>query len=123
MEEYDDDMIPGEEGETSGNKNIREIFRGLFGEEEGIEQKTDLTIDEITTLSLINIYNKAIKRRLGLSKGFNTIYDDFLEAYLKYRVSLNRRGRREIVEILKKASPNIGGEQEEKKGFLRRLLG
>lgn len=102
-------------------KNIAEIFEGLFGDK-NVEKKSDLTDEEVKTLSLIEMFNDALKDELGLDKDDKTFYDVFVDRFLRLKVSQNRRGRKEVVEVLKEATPMIDREDEKRKGLLRRLF-
>lgn len=109
-------QIPSEEY----RKNIRELFEGLFSDS-NIEKKSDLEKDEAVSLVLMDVFSSELKNELDLPDGFKTIYDTFSDSFLKKMVSLNRRGRREAVEILKQATP-IYDDEMRKKGILGRLI-
>jgi hypothetical protein len=109
-------QIPSEEY----RKNIRELFEGLFSDT-NIEKKSDLEKDEAVSIVLMDVFSFELKNELNLPEGFKTIYDSFSDSFMKKMVSLNRRGRREAVEILKQATP-IYDEEKRKKGSLRRLI-
>lgn len=109
-------QIPSEEY----RKNIRELFEGLFSDT-NIEKKSDLEKDEAVSLVIMDVFSSELKNELDLPEGFKTIYDSFSDSFLKKMVSLNRRGRKEAVEILKQATP-IYEDEKRKKGILGRLI-
>lgn len=109
-------QIPSEEY----RKNIRELFDGLFSDT-NIEKKSDLEKDEAISLVMMDIFSSELKHELDLPDDFRTIYDTFSDSFMKKMVSLNRRGRKEAVEILKQATP-VFEDEKRKKGILGRLI-
>jgi hypothetical protein len=62
----------------------------------GIDSKTDLNINEIKTLSLLELYIAIIKQEFKTDTGLETL----IEKYKRYKISLDRKGRREFFKIL-----------------------
>ena len=79
---------------TEGSKDLivsKEIFNA---ENENIDLKTDLTIEEIKLLNTL-IYNN----KLLISRGLKPVYEPFINAYMRLKISLKRQSRGEYVDI------------------------
>lgn len=88
------------------------IVQQLF-DEKGIEQKSE--IPKTVVLSVLKTLAVYIKE-IGLTQTANILIN-FIDNYLRYQVSKNRLGRKEIVEILhsigEKLIPNENKEMDE----------
>lgn len=122
-----EDMINEAEGDEQTEERRQEAVEILLNDD-FLEKKTELNPNEILKLSLIQTINREVKRELELDDSFKTIYDTFIEYFLKYKVSLNRKGLNEVVSTLKEAPSyvaNYGLNEEEqipKKSLFRRLF-
>ena len=77
-----------------GNKDLivsKEIFTA---NEDNIDVKTDLKHEEINYINTL-LYNND----LLVSRGLKPVYKDFLQNYMRLKISLDRKSRGEYVDI------------------------
>lgn len=74
--------------------NFIELFEAT---KENIDLRTDLTIQEIVISNIIKMNGDYLK---NLDPSFeHNIYSDFIDEYLRLKVSLDRKSRGEFVDI------------------------
>lgn len=71
--------------------HTRELFRA---ESSDVDLKTDLKWEEITIINCLIWNNDLLKR-----KGLKPIYTDFINQYLRLKISLDRKSRGEFVSV------------------------
>jgi hypothetical protein len=101
-------------GESEERYNVlREFYK-----KENISMKTDLTLEQINNIIVAEFVGAYIKKKWHIDLG---IKEQITNPFKEYLVSLNRKGREEMVEVLAKQK-----EEEEKKttmGKLKNVLG
>jgi hypothetical protein len=86
IEEYFAESTQSKEVLTS-----KELFRA---NREDVDIKTDLSWQEIVLINKL-IFNNALLKEAGL----NPVYSDFIEEYLRLKISLDRKSRGEFVDM------------------------
>ena len=80
--------------ETSQSKEVltsKELFRAS---KEDVDIKTDLSIQEIVLINKLKFNNMLLKQA-----GLTPVYDEFLQDYLRLKISLDRKSRGEFVDM------------------------
>ena len=86
IEEYFADASQSKEVLTS-----KELFKAL---PEDVDIKTDLTLQEIVLIGKLKFNNLLLKE-----SGLNPVYTEFLQHYLRLKISLDRKSRGEFVDM------------------------
>lgn len=84
-----------------------------FYEQKGINFKTELSDEEIRAITLTEFLDDLLKRDYGVDLRLK----DITRLAKEHKVSRKRMGREEAIRAI------IGGEEEEKKNLIKRLLG
>lgn len=71
----------------------RELFQA---EADNVDIKTDLSAQEITLINKMHWNNEYLKR-----KGLKGVYGSFLTKYMRLKISLDRKSRKEFVDVNK----------------------
>jgi hypothetical protein len=80
--------------EASQSKEVltsKELFRA---KPEDVDIKTDLSIQEIVLINKLKFNNELLKQA-----GLVPVYNNFLEHYLRLKISLDRKSRGEFVDM------------------------
>lgn len=80
--------------ESNQSKEVltsKELFKAL---PEDVDIKTDLSIQEIVLINKLK-FNNLLLKQAGLSE----VYKDFLNNYLRLKISLDRKSRAEFVDM------------------------
>lgn len=99
-----------ESDETERYKAIKDFYDK---EDENIDFKTDLSKDEIALITAIEYEHDLIKSEFGVDVGLK----DLTKAYKDHKVSENRKGRSEWVDVLR------GEVKEDNESKIKKLLG
>jgi len=86
IEEYFADATQSKEVLTS-----KELFKAL---PEDVDIKTDLTLQEIVLINKLMFNNELLK-----DAGLIPVYKEFLNHYLRLKISLERKSRAEFVDM------------------------
>jgi len=86
IEEYFADASQSKEVLTS-----KELFKAL---PEDVDIKTDLSLQEIVLIGKLKFNNLLLKE-----SGLNPVYTEFLQHYLRLKISLDRKSRGEFVDM------------------------
>ena len=62
----------------------------------GLDTKTDLKENEIKILAILDLFTNIIKQEFKVDSGLEVL----IEKYKRYKISLDRKGRREFFKIL-----------------------
>jgi len=62
----------------------------------GIDTKTDLKDSEIKLLSMLDLFNAIVKQEFKVETGLEIL----IEKYKRYKISLDRKGRKEFFKVL-----------------------
>jgi len=62
----------------------------------GLDTKTDLKENEIKILAILDLFTNIIKQEFKVDSGLEIL----IEKYKRYKISLDRKGRREFFKIL-----------------------
>ena len=62
----------------------------------GIDTKTDLKDNEIKLLSMLDLFNAIVKQEFKTDTGLEIL----IEKYKRYKISLDRKGRKEFFKVL-----------------------
>jgi uncharacterized hydantoinase/oxoprolinase family protein len=108
-----DSMFQGFKQEDEGISTLRKFY-----EDENIEQKTELTKEEIGCILEAEKVNSYFKAKWGVDLG----YDVITKAFKVHMVSNKRQGRNEAMEVLK-AQREALAESKTNRGFMDRLMG
>lgn len=80
------------------NLGQESTFQDLFeATEENVDLRTEVTWPELVIVNKIKVVDDFIKEKLGES-----VYHNFINKYLRLRVSTDRKSRTEFVDINKK---------------------
>ena len=108
-EEKDDGVTPIQEDVQI--EDSEQVFKYLSG-----------FYDGLPTISDVNLHERAMLLRLNLLASFrtelkldNTFLDELRDAFLKYSISKNRKGRQESFDAIKGGAANT-----ERRGWIRR---
>lgn len=85
--------------EYFANQSENEKFlssRELFRADNDVDIKTEVELDEIQYITTLLYNNDLLK-----SKGLKPVYKDFLNNYLRLKISLKRKSRTEFVDMNK----------------------
>lgn len=77
-----------------GEQNFIELFEAT---DENVDLRTDVTHEELILINKLLVNNQFLK-----SKGLGTPYSDFINHYLRLKVSKDRLSRAEFVDINRK---------------------
>lgn len=80
--------------ETSHSKEVQTSRQLFTASPEDVDIKTELSIEEIVLINKLIFNNKLLKR-----KHLKPIYADFIEQYMRLKISLARGSRREFVDM------------------------
>jgi len=62
----------------------------------GLDTKTDLKENEIKILAILDLFTNIIKQEFKVDSGLEIL----IEKYKRYKISLDRKGRKEFFKIL-----------------------
>lgn len=80
------------------DKGKENTFLDLFeADHDNVDLRSDLTIQEIVIINKLIVDNSFLNEKLG----FN-LFDEFLEHYLRLKISLDRKSRGEFVDVNRK---------------------
>lgn len=94
------------------------VFKTFFETGKNLPFMTDLTLNQIKAVVMIEYIDNILDKRFGVKLGLKKGLSDPLKAHL---VSKNRMGRAEMVEVLKEEEDET--EERGKSKRLRNLLG
>jgi len=123
LNELDDMKIPIEKEEQARALSIEKLTQG---DSETIKILTELNTKETAGILRMRAIEDIIEQEINLGiidedKKIHTILDFFPDEYLRYKISKNRKGRLEIVEIAKSRSEEFGNRlQSMKQGLMGR---
>lgn len=80
--------------EKVGENNFLELFEA---NKQDVDLKTDLTIFEIIIINKLRVDNIFLDDKMKFP-----LFDDFLDNYLRLKISLDRKSRMEFVDINRK---------------------
>lgn len=93
--------------ESNDNKPYKDVLKNLFDTENNINAKTELSHDEIYNIARVQLLAELTD---------NQLVKDFVKEFKELRVSLNRKGRQEVIDIFNN-DIKINSEESEKKRF------
>jgi hypothetical protein len=99
------------EFKLSSNKDekpYKEVISQLFNMNENINAKTQVSHDEVYNLARLSFYQQLTGSEL---------LNGFIKEFKELRVSLDRKGRQEIIDIFSSDIKVIPEEQEKKRFF------
>lgn len=82
------------------NFSQESTFQDLFeATEENVDLRTEVTLPELVIVTKLKVVDDFIKEKLKLK---DSVYHNFINKYLRLRISTNRKSRIEFVDINKK---------------------
>ncbi|MEM3871862.1 MAG: hypothetical protein QXE05_04825 [Nitrososphaeria archaeon] len=84
-----------------------------------LNKYTDLDMDEVGEISLVETYAGIIKKYLGVNAKF---IKEYTNLYKEHKISKKREGRREVIRYMGSIYGEEGKESEEKKEKSVRLI-